>query len=98
MATIGSADWVGTPTASAEDTSPCQHPMKSSNFGYMGYNNGCNASFLDGHVKYYHDAGLAAGTDYLTAITGSKGDPESGAKIIDKKSYLWNIDKNFYGL
>jgi len=99
MGTLGSGDWVGTPTACADNTSPCEHPMKSSNFGYTGYNDGCNATFLDGHVKYYKAFALTAGTDYGTAIAGSQGDPESGAKIIDKKKYLWNLtDKNFYGL
>ncbi len=97
--TSGSGDWVGTKTACADYSTPCANPMKSSNFVYLAYNNGCNASFLDGHVKYYHDMALAAGTDYPTAIAGSRGDPGSGAKIIDKKKYLWNLtDKNFYGL
>ena len=73
--------------------------MKSNGFVWMGLNNGCNASFMDGHVKYYHDVPLAAGTDYATATAGSSGHLRSGAKIIDKKHYLWNLtDKNYYGL
>ena len=80
----GSGDWSG---AKATD---------STNFVYTGYNKGCNATFLDGHVKYFHAALLAAGTDYTTASPKTDG---SGARIIDKKHYLWNLsDKNYYGI
>jgi prepilin-type processing-associated H-X9-DG protein len=82
--TAGSGDWSG-----AKATA-------STNFVYTGYNNGCNVSFLDGHVKYFHTALLAAGTDYLTASPQSDG---SGARIVDKTHYLWNLsNKNFYGM
>jgi prepilin-type processing-associated H-X9-DG protein len=94
--TAGSGDWVGTKTACADYKTPCPNPIQSTNFVYNGYNDGCNATFLDGHVKYYHTAALAAGTDYLTATAGADG---SGAHITDKKHYLWNlVDKNYYGL
>lgn len=96
--TRGGGDWVGTLTACGDDTWPCEHPIKSSNFAYT-VNDGCDVSFLDGHVKYMKVPFLMAGTDYQTAIAGSQGDPDSGAKIIDKRKYLWNLtDKNFYGM
>lgn len=93
--TAGSGDWVGTNTACADFVTPCPKPIPSANFIYMGINGGCNASFLDGHVKYYKAGALAAGTDYMTATAKADG---SGAHIIDKKKYLWNLDNNFYGL
>jgi prepilin-type processing-associated H-X9-DG protein len=82
--TAGSGDWSR------------ENATSSTNFVYLGYNGGCNATFLDGHVSYYHDLALAAGTDYSSATPKSDG---SGATIIDKTHYLWNFsDKNYYGM
>src|SRR5256714_9883984 len=65
--TNGSGDWAG-------DVDPTTvGRQKETNFTYIGYNDGCNASFLDGHVKYYHDAALAAGTDYLASTPQDGG-------------------------
>lgn len=89
----GSGDWCGDvdPTTTGK--------QKNTNFCYIGYNEGCNASFLDGHVKYYKDAALAAGTDYLasTPQDGGTGAFGGGANIIDKNKYLWNLINNYYG-
>ena len=93
--TAGSGDWVGTETACADFVTPCPKPIKSANFVYTGYSDGCNASFLDGHVKYYKTFALASGTDYGAATAKADG---SGARIIDKSKYLWNFDNNYYGL
>ena len=93
--TAGSGDWVGTDTACPDNTNPCDRPMKSNGFVYTGYNNGCNTTFLDGHVKYFHPNQLAAGTDYALATAKADG---SGCHIIDKSHYLWNLsDKDYYG-
>jgi prepilin-type N-terminal cleavage/methylation domain-containing protein/prepilin-type processing-associated H-X9-DG protein len=91
--TNGSGDWCG-------DFDPgTVGRQKNSNFTYIGYNDGCNASFLDGHVKYYHDAALCAGTDYLatTPQDGGSGAFGGGANITDKTHYLWNLTNNYYG-
>jgi prepilin-type processing-associated H-X9-DG protein len=73
--------------------------QKETNFCYIGENDGCNASFLDGHTKYYHDAALASGTDYSTGRVGTGREPLKMPTIIDKKHYLWNLtDNNYYGL
>lgn len=96
--TGGSGDWVGTTTACADFITPCPTPTTSTNFVYAGYNGGSNVSFLDGHVRYYKAAALAAGTDYPSAVAGSRGHLGSGAKIVDKTKYLWNLtNKNYYG-
>ena len=91
--TNGSGDWCGDfdPTTIGR--------QKNTNFVYIGYNDGCNASFLDGHVKYYHDAALAAGTDYLasTPQDGLSTYFGGGANITDKTKYLWNLTNNYYG-
>lgn len=86
--TAGSGDWVGL-------------PKPSTNFVFTQFESrvGCNATFLDGHVKFMTPAAITIGTDYLTAAAGAQGHSGSGAKIIDKSKYLWNLtDKNFYGL
>ena len=72
---------------------------RNTNFLYMGYNGGCNTSFLDGHVKYYKDGALAQGTDYLSATPqdGGSGYFGGGANITDKTKYLWNLTDNYYG-
>ena len=94
--TAGSGDWVGTPTACADFGTPCPSPMEWAGSVYTGYNDGCSATFLDGHVKYYRTFALAAGTDYASAVAGADG---SGAHIVDKSKYLWNLtNKNYYGL
>jgi len=69
--------------------------QKRTSYCYIGYNDGANATFIDGHVKYMKDAGLASGTNYLTAtpsITGGYG----GCHIIDKVHYLWNLNDNYF--
>jgi len=73
--------------------------QKNTNYVYIGYNDGANASFLDGHVKYLKDAALAAGTDYLSATPqdGGSGAFGGGANITDKTHYLWNLTNNYYG-
>jgi prepilin-type N-terminal cleavage/methylation domain-containing protein/prepilin-type processing-associated H-X9-DG protein len=91
--TNGSGDWCG-------DVDPTTvGRQKNTNFVYIGYNDGCNASFLDGHVKYYHDAALAAGTDYLASTPQDGGSTAfgGGANITDKDHYLWNLTNNYYG-
>ena len=89
----GSGDWCG-------DVDPLTvGRQRETNFVYIGYNGGCNASFLDGHVRYYHDAALAAGTDYLSSTPqdGGTGAFGGGANITDKTHYLWNLSNNYYG-
>lgn len=73
--------------------------QKRTNFVYIGYNDGANATFIDGHVKYMKDAALASGTDYLasTPQDGGSGYFGGGANIIDKVHYLWNLNDNYYG-
>jgi prepilin-type N-terminal cleavage/methylation domain-containing protein/prepilin-type processing-associated H-X9-DG protein len=73
--------------------------QKNTNFVYIGYNDGANATFLDGHVKYLKDAALAAGTNYLTATPqdGGTGAFGGGATITDKNPYIWNLTSNYYG-
>jgi prepilin-type N-terminal cleavage/methylation domain-containing protein/prepilin-type processing-associated H-X9-DG protein len=91
--TNGSGDWCG-------DVDPTTvGRQKNTNFTYTGYNEGCNATFLDGHVKYYHDAALCAGTDFLasTPQDGGSGAFGGGANITDKTHYLWNLTSNYYG-
>jgi prepilin-type processing-associated H-X9-DG protein len=95
--TLGSGDWVGTKTACATEETPCPDPQPSTNFVSTGYNDGANPTFLDGHVKYMKAAALAAGTDYATAVAGSQGDSGSGARIVNKKEYLWDLNGNYYG-
>ena len=96
--TRGSGDWVGTKTACANKDDPCRDLVQSAAYGSIDENGGATASFLDGHVKHMMAADLAAGTDYTTAVAGGAGDYGSGARIIDKKRYLWNYDGDFYGL
>ena len=93
----GSGDWVATNTACADlDVLPCpQHKAWNGYVNMQILHSGDNASFLDGHVRYYKWANLAQGTDYQTAIANSDG---SGAQIVDKKKYLWSLDKNHIGL
>ncbi|MES1227626.1 MAG: prepilin-type N-terminal cleavage/methylation domain-containing protein [Armatimonadota bacterium] len=88
-----SGDWCG----DMDTTTVGQ--KRNTNYVYMGYNQGCNTSFLDGHVKYYKDGALAAGTDYLsaTAQDGGSGYFGGGANITDKTKYLWNLTDNYYG-
>jgi prepilin-type processing-associated H-X9-DG protein len=98
--TAGSGDWVGTNTACADYGDPCLNPQTSTGFVYggliYGYTGGSSVTFLDGHVKSMKTALIASGTDYLTATAAADG---SGAHIIDKKKYLWNVsDKNYYGM
>jgi prepilin-type N-terminal cleavage/methylation domain-containing protein/prepilin-type processing-associated H-X9-DG protein len=73
--------------------------QKNTNWVYIGYNDGANATFLDGHVKYMKDAALAAGTSYLTATPqdGGTGAFGGGATITNKVPYLWNLTANYYG-
>ena len=88
-----SGDWCG----DVDPSTPGRQTRQ--NFLYMGYNNGCNASFLDGHVRYYKDSALAAGTDYLSSTPqdGGSGAFGGGANITDKSHYLWNLTNNYYG-
>ena len=66
---------------------------------YIGYNDGANATFVDGHVKYMKDAALTAGTNYLasTPNDGGSGYFGGGCAIIDKTHYLWNLNDNYFG-
>jgi prepilin-type N-terminal cleavage/methylation domain-containing protein/prepilin-type processing-associated H-X9-DG protein len=54
---------------------------------------GANTGFLDGHAKFLKAAALAAGTDYMTA---SGTNANAGAAIIDRNTYLWNLDSNYF--
>ena len=85
-----SGDWCG-------DADPATIGLqKRTNYVYIGYNDGCNATFIDGHVKYMKDASLAAGTNYLASTTnGAYGG--GGCTIIDKVHYLWNLNSNYFG-
>jgi len=88
-----SGDWCG-------DMNPAVvGRQKNTNYVYIGYNDGANATFLDGHVKYLKDAALASGTDYLgsTPQDGGSGYFGGGANITDKVHYLWNLTDNYYG-
>jgi len=58
---------------------------------------GNNVAFLDGHVRFMTDAQMAVGTDYLTATPNGENN-QGGARITDKKKYLWDLDGDFYGL
>jgi prepilin-type N-terminal cleavage/methylation domain-containing protein/prepilin-type processing-associated H-X9-DG protein len=64
------------------------------------YNEGANATFLDGHVKFYKDAALASGTNFLTSspYDWSVGAtyPGGGCTITDKDKYLWNLEDYYY--
>jgi prepilin-type N-terminal cleavage/methylation domain-containing protein/prepilin-type processing-associated H-X9-DG protein len=88
-----SGDWCGDRDAATAGR------QKESNSVYIGYNDGANATFLDGHVKYMKDNALCAGTNYLTATPHSI-DPTAnggGATITDKAAYLWNLRDFYYG-
>ena len=91
--TNGSGDWCGDfdPTTVGR--------QKNTNFCYIGYQDGTCVTFLDGHVKYYHDSALCIGTDYLSSTPqdGGSGAFGGGANIIDKTHYLWNLTSNYYG-
>jgi len=91
--TYCSGDWCGDRDTTTVGT------QKGSNFVYIGYNDGANATFIDGHVKYMKDAALCAGTTYLSATPqdGGSGYFGGGANIIDKVHYLWNLTDNYYG-
>jgi hypothetical protein len=54
---------------------------------------GSNTGFTDGHAKFLKAAALAAGTDYMTAV---KTNANEGAAIIDRTTYLWNLDSNYF--
>jgi len=73
--------------------------QKETNSVYIGYNDGANATFLDGHVKYLKDNALAAGTNYLSATPNSvvPGANGGGATITDKAAYIWNLKNYYYG-
>jgi len=88
-----SGDWCG----DADSTTVGRQTRE--NFVYTGYNEGCNASFLDGHLKFYKASQLAAGTDYLSSTPqdGGSGAFGGGANITDKTHYLWNLSSNYYG-
>jgi prepilin-type N-terminal cleavage/methylation domain-containing protein/prepilin-type processing-associated H-X9-DG protein len=60
-ATHCSGDWCG------DRDSATVGIQKGSNYTYIGYNDGANATFIDGHVKYMKDASLASGTNYLAS-------------------------------
>lgn len=90
--TKGSGDWVGTKTACGSEDRRCREPTTSTGSAYVGLNGKVVVTFLDGHVKRMLAAELAAGTDYAVAVAGATDHPGSGAKIIDKKAYLWDLD------
>jgi len=79
--------------------SATQGRQKRTNFVYIGYNDGANATFIDGHVKYMKDNQLAGGTNYLSSTPqdGGTGYFGGGATITDKTHYLWNLTDNYYG-
>ena len=89
-----SGDWCG-------DFNPGEPGrQKETNTVYIGYNDGANATFLDGHVKYMKDNQLAAGTNYLSATPwdgAGVGYDGGGATITDKSAYLWNLTNFYYG-
>jgi len=91
--TYGSGDFVGDRDVATVGR------QKGTNFIYIGYNDGANATFLDGHVKYLKDSALASGTDYLTTTPqdGGSGYFGGGANIIYKIHYRWNLIDNYYG-
>jgi len=91
--TYCSGDWCGD-----KDTT-LTGQQKSTNFVYIGYNDGANTTFIDGHVKYMKDGALAAGTNYASATPqdGGSGYFGGGASITDKTHYLWNLNDNYYG-
>jgi len=84
-----SGDWCGDADALTSGQ------QRRSNFVYIGYNDGANASFLDGHVKYLSDSAMAAGTDYLSATPqdGGLGSFGGGCTIIDHTKNLWGLDQ-----
>ncbi len=88
--TPGTGDWVGTNTACPDDSNPCTKPQPSYGFVYMlnPAPAASNVAYLDGHVKYTKAEALAAGTTFPTAVAGSDG---SGAVIVDRKKYLWDL-------
>ena len=81
-----SGDWCGSSTLAKKMTASV------STF----YGQGPNVTWIDGHAKYLKDSGLAAGTDYTTAVPGGLANG-GGAVITDKTKYLWNLDGNYYG-
>jgi type II secretory pathway pseudopilin PulG len=54
---------------------------------------GSNTGFTDGHAKYLKAPALAAGTDYMT-VAGTNAN--FGAAIIDRNTYIWNLDSNYF--
>lgn len=91
----GGGDWNRDSDRCKEENRQCDPSTHWEGFAWTGFSDGTNATFLDGHVKFIRCNKLAAGTDYLTSKPASNG---SGARIIDKKAYLWDYDGNFYGL
>jgi prepilin-type N-terminal cleavage/methylation domain-containing protein/prepilin-type processing-associated H-X9-DG protein len=94
--------WAGTYCSGdfcGDADSATQGRQKRTNFVYIGYNDGANATFLDGHVKYMKDNQLASGTNYLSSTPqdGGTGYFGGGATITDKTHYLWNLTDNYYG-
>jgi prepilin-type N-terminal cleavage/methylation domain-containing protein/prepilin-type processing-associated H-X9-DG protein len=91
--TFCSGDWCG----DADATVPGL--QKRSNYVYIGYNDGANATFIDGHVKYMKDANLASGTNYLASTPNdwASGYFGGGCTILDKVHYLWNLNDNYFG-
>ncbi|MCH8978570.1 MAG: prepilin-type N-terminal cleavage/methylation domain-containing protein [Armatimonadetes bacterium] len=57
---------------------------------------GSNTSFTDGHSKFMKTASLAAGTNYMIVDKNNGGFWVSGAEIIDRSLYIWNLDDNFF--
>jgi len=91
--TYCSGDWCGDADAATVGL------QKRSNYVYIGYNDGANATFIDGHVKYMKDAALASGTNYLASTPNDWGSGYfgGGCTIIDKVHYLWNLNNNYFG-
>lgn len=84
----GSGDWFRGEFHPGHDDN---HPERWNGFVCMSYNAGIDATFLDGHVKYMKDNALAAGTDYLSALPGGNGHVGSGAKLVHREDYLWDL-------
>jgi prepilin-type processing-associated H-X9-DG protein len=57
---------------------------------------GSNTAFIDGHAKFIKTSALAAGTNYMIVDKDNGGFLVGGAEIIDRDSYIWNLDDNYF--
>jgi prepilin-type processing-associated H-X9-DG protein len=63
---------------------------------YLDGADGTNYAFTDGHAKHLKAGAAAAGTNYMIVDKNNGGFLVSGAEIIDKEPYIWNLDSNFF--